>query len=119
MKHLQTINEYTRTVGFRYSDPSIKINAMLLCNADSITEDQISKALEYEKVKFENIQIEEGENFIDADDEEVVSNYVVKFDFYVYNEKEIEAIIDNIRSLLIREYEIQVPDFLFKIAPML
>ena len=36
MRHLKSINEYGRTVGFRYSEPSIKFNGLILEYTSSI-----------------------------------------------------------------------------------
>ena len=31
MKHIKPINEFTRTIGFRYSEPTIGYRAILFC----------------------------------------------------------------------------------------
>ena len=45
MKHLKSINEYQRTVGFRYSQPKESYNIDLLCKGVDITVDKINLGL--------------------------------------------------------------------------
>ena len=50
MKHLQTINEYQRTVGFRYSEPKESYNIdILLNNADRLLLENNSYLIIYGK----------------------------------------------------------------------
>ena len=45
MKHLKNINEYHRTVGFRYSEPREKYKVSLLCLGQEINVDKIKIGL--------------------------------------------------------------------------
>ena len=42
MKYLQSINEYHRVVGFKYSEPREKYTVSLLCSGQDITKDKIN-----------------------------------------------------------------------------
>ena len=51
MKHIKTINEF-RTIGFRYSEPTIGYKAVIFCNGE-LEEGQLSNLLNYLDVKFD------------------------------------------------------------------
>ena len=71
---------YTRTVGFRYSEPNIRFN--LEASAEEpIDVDRLEKTLNKNKVKFEIVNIEDD---------------YLSINIYVYNEKEIHSIVEKI-----------------------
>lgn len=131
MKYINTINEFTRTIGFRYSKPSIKYKATLFCSGE-LTEDSLKELLNYIQVPFENVKISNEETTIDisghedkfglansGDDNIIETNLIVEFEFFVYSEQEIEKIVEEIRLGLNREFEVMTFDFLVKQSPML
>ena len=115
MRHLQTINEYQRTVGFRYSAPKESYNIDILLKGEDITKDKIilglSKVSELvydgESVKV-NI-LDEG-TVAEIEDVEVEIDAIVHFNITVYNEKEIFAIIEELDKKL-SSFGIQVVDY--------
>jgi len=118
MKYINTINEFTRTIGFRYSKPSIKYKATLFCTGE-LKEDSLKELLDYIQVPFENVKIFNEETTIDIEGHEVETNLIVEFEFFVYSEQEIEKIVEEIRLGLNREFEVMTFDFLVKQSPML
>jgi hypothetical protein len=93
MKHLQSINEYDRTVGFRYSDPTEKFNIKVYINGE-LTEEEIKNTLnETDVIVLGDIRFEDTPDDYMSDDEDDEVN-VISFDICVYNEKEIERIIE-------------------------
>jgi hypothetical protein len=115
MRHLQTINEYQRTVGFRYSAPKESYNIDILLKGEDITKDKIilglSKVSELvydgESVKV-NI-LDEG-TVAEIEDVEVEIDAIVNFNITVYNEKEILTIIEELDKKL-SSFGIQVVDY--------
>ena len=116
MKHLQTINEYQRTVGFRYSEPKESYNVALLLKGEDITLDKIvfglSKVSELvydvESVKV-NI-LDEG-TVVEIEDVEVEIDAIVNFNITVYNEKEILTIVEELGKKLLQSFNIEILDF--------
>ena len=116
MKHLQTINEYSRTVGFRYSAPKESYNVDILCKGDDITVDKINLGLSkvselvYNPESIEVNILEEG-TIAELQDGAVEIDAVVNFNITVYNEKEIFSIVDELGHKLSAAFNIQVLDF--------
>jgi hypothetical protein len=116
MKHLQTINEYQRTVGFRYSSPKESYNVDILLKGEDITKDKIilglSKVSELvydgESVKV-NI-LDEG-TVVEIEDVEVEIDAIVNFNITVYNEKEILTIVEELGKKLSSSFNIEILDF--------
>ena len=118
MKYIKPINEFNRTIGFRYSEPTIKFNLTLHCVGE-LDEESLSKLLKYTDVPYENIQISNEENVVETENEEVDSNLKVQFDFLVYNESEIEKIVEEVREGLFREFDVDTVAINIKKSPML
>ena len=116
MRHLQTINEYQRTVGFRYSAPKESYNIDILLKGEDITKDKIilglSKVSELiydgESVKV-NI-LDEG-TVAEIEDVEVEIDAIVNFNITVYNEREILTIIEELGKKLLPFFNIEILDF--------
>ena len=116
MRHLQTMNEYQRTVGFRYSAPKESYNIDILLKGEDITKDKIilglSKVSELvydgESVKV-NI-LDEG-TVVEIEDVEVEIDAIVNFNITVYNEKEILTIVEELGKKLLPSFNIEILDF--------
>ena len=105
MKHLQTINEYGRTVGFRYSAPKEKYTVSLLCSGQDINEDKIKYGLS----KVSELTYDENSILVNLLDEGAVANSpdgpiqidaIVTFNVTLYNEKEVNGIVDELGQKL-------------------
>ena len=119
MKHLKKINEFNRTIGFRYSEPKNKFKATFYC-VGNLTEDSLSQLLSYLDIKHENISIRLEDGFVTLDDDqEVEFNVVASFDFAVYSEQEMPKIMEDIRFGLMREFEVDTLHFEIKELPRL
>lgn len=119
MRHLMSINEYGRTVGFRYSKPGIKYHGLIHAIGE-IDEDSFSRLMNYLGVEFDNLNIQvENEKIQISEDEEVEINLTLDFNFYVYDEKEVETIADEVKLGLVREFDVILVNFLYKPAPLL
>jgi|SaaInlV_165m_DNA_1040744.scaffolds.fasta_scaffold06438_4 hypothetical protein len=103
MKHIKHINEY-RTVGFRYSEPDLGFTISFYYKGE-ITEDDISAIAERLGVKVSSINIgkEFGEIEIESPDGDVKELEVdgnISLDFHLYDEKKIDAILDEMSKLM-------------------
>jgi hypothetical protein len=116
MKHLQSINEYQRTVGFRYSAPKESYNIDILCKGDDITKDKINLGLSkvselvYNPESIEVKILEEG-TVAELADGAVEIDAVVRFSITVYNGKEIFAIVDELGHKLSAAFNIDILDY--------
>jgi hypothetical protein len=116
MKHLQTINEYQRTVGFRYSAPKESYNIDILLKGEDITEDKIilglSKVSElvYDHESVEVNILDEG-TIAEIEEAEVEIDAVAHFNITVYNEREILTIIEELGRKLSSSFNIEILDF--------
>ena len=101
MKYLQTINEYQRTVGFRYSEPKESYNIDILLRGEDITLDKIvfglSKVSElvYDRESIEVNILDEG-TVAELEDGAVEIDAVAHFNITVYNEREILTIVEEL-----------------------
>jgi hypothetical protein len=115
MKHLQTINEYQRTVGFRYSEPKESYNIDILLRGEDITLDKIilglSKVSElvYNKESIE-VNILDEETIVEIEEAEVEIDAVAHFNITVYNEREILTIVEELGRKL-TPFNIEILDF--------
>ena len=115
MKHLQTINEYGRTVGFRYSAPKESYNVDILCKGDDITVDKINlglskvRELVYNQDSIEVNILEEG-TIAELQDGPVEIDAIAHFNITVYNEKEIFTIVEELDKKL-SVFGIQLVDY--------
>ncbi len=116
MKHLKSINEYQRTVGFRYSAPKESYNIDILCKGDDITKDKINLGLSkvselvYNPESIEVKILEEG-TVAELADGAVEIDAVVRFSITVYNGKEIFAIVDELGHKLSAAFNIDILDY--------
>jgi len=116
MRHLQTINEYQRTVGFRYSSPKESYNIDILLKGEDITKDKIilglSKVSElvYDEESVKVNILDEG-TVVEIEDTEVEIDAVANFNITVYNEKEILTIVEELGKKLLPSFNIEILDF--------
>lgn len=115
MRYLQTINEYQRTVGFRYSHPKESFNIDILCKGDDITKDKINLGLsKVHELTYNPESIEVNllyeSTVVELETGEVEIDAIVHFNITVYNEKEIFAIIEELDKKL-SSFGIQVVDY--------
>ncbi len=116
MKHLKSINEYQRTVGFRYSEPTESYNVSMLCKGEDITEDKIDLGLsKVSQLTYDSSSIEiknlDEDTVVELQDGPVQIDAIVSFNITVYNDKEIFAIIDELSRKLLSAFDINVLDF--------
>ena len=115
MKYLQSINEYQRTVGFRYSEPKESYNIDILLRGEDITEDKIilglSKVSElfYDQESVEVNILDEG-TVAELEDGAVEIDAVAHFNITVYNEREILTIVEELGRKL-APFNIDILDF--------
>ena len=128
MKHLKKFNEelydinirevpslYRRTAGFRYSKPSIGYS-VILYYIGKISDEEIKSALEDIDVSFENIIVDTETGKLDYDDEteeEISIDGKINFYMYVYNEREVDAIIEDLCKSLSTD-DVEIVDSLTK-----
>lgn len=115
MKHLKSINEYHRTVGFRYSEPKEKYTVSLLCAGQDITKEKINlglskvSTLTYDENSIEVNLLDEG-TMANSPEGPISIDAVVTFNLTVYNDKEIYGIVDELGHKLI-QFDIEILDF--------
>ena len=116
MKYLQSINEYQRTVGFRYSEPKESYNIDILLKGEDITEDKIMLGLSkvhelvYDVESIEVNILDEG-TVAELEDGAVEIDAVAHFNITVYNEREILTIIEELGRKLSSTFNIEILDF--------
>ena len=115
MKYLQSINEYQRTVGFRYSQPKESYNIDILCKGDDITKEKIDLGLsKVHELTYntESIMINllDEDAVVELEDGEVQIDAIVQFNITVYTDKEIFAIVEELGKKL-SVFGIQVVDY--------
>jgi hypothetical protein len=116
MKHLQTINEYQRTIGFRYSEPKETYNIDILVKGDDITVNKIDLGLSRVSELFydkESIKVNpfDEKKIVDLPSGSVEVDAIVIFNINVYNDKEIHSIINELGEKLLSYFDIEVLDF--------
>jgi len=115
MKHLQTINEYQRTVGFRYSAPKESYSIDILLRGNDINEDKINLGLSkvhelvYDVESIEVNVLDEG-TVAELEDGPIEIDAVAHFNITVYNEKEILTIVEELDKKL-SAFGIQLVDY--------
>ena len=103
MKHIKKLNEYQRTVGFRYSQPKEQFSIKLYLDGE-LTKEQIETSLKEIDVVFNDIE------FIDIDDEDDAGSEVmtvVTFEIKIYNEKELEKILEDFSKIINLDYDVR------------
>jgi hypothetical protein len=118
MKHLKSINEYQRTIGFRYSPPKESYNIDILCQGEDISEDKIILGLSkvndliYDKDSIEVTVLDDGTFFnLPEDRGEVEIDAIANFNITVYNEREIVTIVEELGKKILSAYNIEILDF--------
>ena len=115
MKHLKNINEYHRTVGFRYSEPKEKYVISLLCKGIDITKDKINlglskvSALTYDESSIDINLLEEG-MIAESPEGPIEINAVVTFNVTLYNDKEVNGVVEELNRKL-SSFDIEILDF--------
>jgi len=116
MKYLQTINEYQRTVGFRYSEPKEKYKVSLLCKGQDINEDKINEGLSkvseltYDSKSIEVNLLDEGMIAELPEIGYVEISAIVSFNVNLYNEKEVNGVVSELGQKL-SKFDIEILDF--------
>jgi hypothetical protein len=115
MKHLKSINEYHRVVGFKYSEPREKYSVSLLCKGLDINEDKINLGLSkvgnltYDESSIEIHLLDEG-TVAEMPDGSVEIDAVVNFNVTVYTDREIYGIVDELGHKL-AQFDIEILDY--------
>lgn len=97
MKHIRLYEEYTRTVGFRYSEPTLKFQVDFDFDDASLEEYDLSKDI---KLGFA--------------DTETKCDSVTRHDngysviISVYNEKELDSVIEEFSKFMYDEYQLEL-----------
>ncbi len=110
MKHIKTINEYQRTVGFRYSEPKEKFNIKIYLD-NQLSKEEIELALNESDVIFSDIKFEDTPDDISSDDQMIS---VISFDVNVYNEKELERIVEDFSKIIHLDYGVKTLEVFIK-----
>lgn len=118
MKYIKPINEFSRTIGFKYTQPSVRFNVLMFCKGE-LTNEQFTDFMDFIDVKFEKLNIKDAKKEIQIDDSIVESDIVVEFDILAYGESEIETITEQIQKGLNREFEVQTFEMFYKLASLL
>lgn len=120
MKYIKSINEYSRTVGFRYSKPTESFHAVLFFVGD-LDENSFQSILDSIDVTYESLIVKQEEDIIEVqigeEVKEVVIDGKVEFDLFIYNEKELFSIFEDILRICDVEFNVQISDFNTKENP--
>lgn len=98
MKHLKRFNEkYTRTVGFRYSEPKIEMT-MTGAYSGELKKELMIKALDEFQIKVGNIHISNQSGYL----EDFKADGMFNIDFFVYNERkdDMDSLVEDIGNFL-------------------
>ena len=118
MKYIKAIKEFNRTIGFRYSKPTIKFRLSLICIGD-LDEESLTKLLNHLDILHENVKITSEENIVELDYGKISTNLKIELEFFVYNESEIKKIVDELREGLDREFDVEIFNIGLKKSPIL
>lgn len=120
MNRIKMFEEYTRTMGFRYSEPTIEVMIQIPTIykseenklVDGSVEETIKAILSKDNVKiksFETIFDKEIEREEESEESESgIRENLSSVSILVYNEKEIDSIIENLVARLLNKYGIYV-----------
>ena len=86
MKHLKRINEYTRTVGFRYSEPKIELT-MSGFFIGELSNDLMKQALDEFQIKSKDINISNKPGKIETEEGFIEVDGMFTINFFVYNDR--------------------------------
>jgi len=120
MKYIKSINEYSRTVGFRYSKPRESFHAVLFF-VGKLDENSFQSVLDSIDVTYESLIVRQEEDIIEVrvgdEIKEVVIDGKVEVDLFIYNEKELFTIFEDILRICDTEFNVQISDFNTKQNP--
>jgi len=120
MKYIKSINEYSRTVGFRYSKPRESFHAVLFF-VGKLDENSFQSVLDSIDVTYESLSVRQEEDIIEVrvgdEIKEVVIDGKVEVDLFIYNEKELFTIFEDILRICDTEFDVQISDFNTKENP--
>jgi len=112
MKYIKSINEF-RTIGFRYSEPTLGF--LISCYYEgSITEEDISDVLGKLNLKFDSINIVHEDGTLETEQGDIQVNGFISFNILIYNEKEIESILDEFGRLIYSVFETRTINYQVK-----
>lgn len=117
MRYIKSINEF-RTVGFRYSEPDLGFTISFFYKG-GITEDDMLAIADRLSIKVSSINIgkEFGELEIQTPDGDVQAVQVdgnISLDIYLYDEKKLELILDEMSKLLYSIFDTATYDYNIK-----
>lgn len=116
MKHLKYINEiYHRTVGFRYSEPVEKFDIHCFFIGD-LEQDSLQKVFNYNKIKAGGIEISNNNEMVKIGDVSVQVSGRVKFQIYIYDDRELDHILNSIITLLYSDFDVELVNINYKKA---
>ena len=75
--------------------------------------------LDFSEIKNEKVKVSREENKVNTEEGEIDTDLLIEFDFFVYSEQELERIVEDVRSGLQREFNVQTFEFLIKELPKL
>lgn len=112
MKHIKLFEFYKRTIGFKYSEPKVKIG-ILCCVLGSPKKALVKEVLDDIDAKYEesSIKIKSPEN-VDLP-QNVDCDKVIMFDLLVYTEREVEGIIEDFSKAMFKK-KVSIIDALTK-----
>jgi hypothetical protein len=99
MKNLKSFNErYTRTIGFRYSEPKIEMELTAIFN-DDLQKELLQEAFDEFDIKIGNIEVSNDFSELNIDEE---CDGWFTINFFVYNERkdDMTALIEDIEDFL-------------------
>jgi len=112
MKHIKTINEYQRTVGFRYSEPKEGFNIKVYLDGE-LTEEEVELTLGEIDVAFGDIYFDDvPDDYIPEEECDTLTS--LSFDINVYNEKEIERIMEDFSKTIYFDYNVKALEVFIK-----
>lgn len=117
MKHIKSVNEfYHRTIGFKYSNPTEKYS-LILYYIGNLSVEQVKEVLEDNKITYEDIEVNPGQEDVKIDGGNVMVDGVAYFNLLVYTHKEIDKILNDIERGLYIESNVKVVDFTIRPFP--
>jgi len=120
MNRIKMFEEYTRTMGFRYSEPTIEVMIQIptiyKSEENKLVDGSVEETIKDILVK-DNVNIKSFETIFDKDiereeeseeSESGIRENLSSVSILVYNEKEIDSIIENLVARLLNKYGIYV-----------
>ena len=129
MKHIKSVNEfYHRTAGFKYSKPTIRfsVTCYYIASGDDLSSSIVKAVSKYLNVESENISLDDEVDIVtipgavnpdgttSEEPEQIDVDGMLKFDILIYNEREVEKIMDDITKELYVDYDVRLVDVAIK-----